>query len=204
LITEFTDTLGRLEKMKKLNRHNRYARPRKQKGAVLVFCLVFLAILTVMGVSGMETTILEERMSGNMRDYNLAFQAAESALKAGEAWLILQPPNLPIVSADGSTGVWSEDAMDPSVVDGKYWWDHVNINPAWWGTNGLAITSVGDVASQPTYVIEEYKTVDSGQSIGIGGGALAQPRVFHRITARGVGLNATTEIQVQSTFVQSY
>ncbi len=190
--------------MKKAVHKFRSGKPRKQNGAVLVFCLIFLGILTVMGVSGMESTILEERMSGNMRDYSLAFQSAESALKAGEAWLILQPPNLPTTSVDGATGVWSEDAMDPSDTDGKYWWDHANINSTWWGTNGIAMSGVADVASQPGYVIEEYKTVDSGQSIAIGGGETTVPRVFHRITARGVGLNSTTEIKVQSTFVQSY
>lgn len=152
----------------------------------------------------MESTILEERMSGNMRDYSLAFQSAESALKAGEAWLILQPPNLPTTSGDGSTGVWIEDAMDPAAGDGMYWWDHANINSSWWGANGRTLNGVADVAAQPDFIIEEYKTVDSGQSIGIGGGEATVPRIFHRITARGVGLNATTEVRVQSTFVQSY
>ena len=72
----------------------------RQNGAVLIFCLVFLAILTALGITGMESTILEERMSGNMRDFNLAFQAAESALKNGEGWLDGQI-NLPITSTDG-------------------------------------------------------------------------------------------------------
>jgi len=175
----------------------------KQKGAILVFCLVFLAILTVMGTSGMETTILEERMSGNMSDYNLAFQSAESALKNAEAWLVLQD-TLPVVSSDGSTRVWSEDSMDPSAVDGRYWWDHANIDAHWWTANGDAVAGVADVAAQPTYIIEQFRTVDSGQSIAIGSGETSVPRVFHRITARGVGVNATTSVRLQSTFVQSY
>ncbi len=175
----------------------------KQRGAILVFCLVFLAILTVMGTSGMETTILEERMSSNMRDYNLAFQSAESALKNAEAWLVLQT-TLPITSGDGSTRVWTEDSMDPSATDGKYWWDHNAIDPAWWTANGDAIAGVAEVAAPPVYVMEEYRTVDSGQSISIGSGSSTVPRVFHRITARGVGVNATTTVRLQSTFVQSY
>jgi type IV pilus assembly protein PilX len=174
-----------------------------QKGAILVFCLVFLAILTVMGTSGMETTILEERMSSNMRDYNLAFQSAESALKNAEAWLVAQT-SLPVTSSDGSTRVWTENAMDPAAADGKFWWDHANINPAWWAANADAIAGVGEVASQPTYVIEQYRTVDSGQSIAIGSGQSTVPRIFHRITARGVGVNATTAVRLQSTFVRSY
>ena len=76
--------------MQKMRRTPKLASRCRQKGAVLIFCLVFLAILTMLGVSGMESTILEERMSGNMRDYTLAFQAAESALKNAEAWLVGQ------------------------------------------------------------------------------------------------------------------
>ena len=38
----------------------------RQKGAVLIFCLVFLLVLTMMGVSSMESAVLEERMAGNM------------------------------------------------------------------------------------------------------------------------------------------
>lgn len=183
--------------------------PRRQHGAILVFCLVFLSILTMMGTSGMETAVLEERMSANMRDYSLAFQSAESALKNAEAWLIVQG-NLPIVSGDGSTRVWSEDGMDPSATDGKYWWDHADIDADWWEEDGgdiqgiFAIPGVAGVSAQPAYVIEEYRTVDSGESLATGTGELPRSRTFHRITARGVGVNPNTTVFLQSTFVRSY
>ncbi len=174
----------------------------RQGGAILVFCLVFLAILTVMGTAGMETTILEERMSSNMRDHNLAFQSAESALKNAEAWLATQTL-LPTASGDGSTRVWTEGGMDPSASDGKYWWNHASIDAGWWAARANAITGIDGVASQPSWVIEEYRTVNSGNSLAIGSGEQVRCRIFHRITARGVGVNETTAIRVQSTFVQS-
>lgn len=189
--------------MKKTQRYPQFSMPRQQNGAILVFCLVFLSILTVMGTSGMETTVLEERMSANMRDHTLAFQSAESALKNAEAWLIIQAA-LPIVSGDGTTRVWTEDSMDPSGTDGRYWWDHANIDATWWNTNADAIAGVAEVATQPNYIIEEYRTVDSGESLGTGGGETLRSRTFHRITARGVGINPNTAVRVQSTFVQSY
>ena len=71
-------------------------------------------------------------------------------------------------------------------------------------TNGVAITDVAEVSQQPRYIIEEYRSVDSGQSISIGGGGPTEPRVFHRLTARGVGINPTTSVSVQTTFVQTY
>ncbi len=179
------------------------ALPQKQQGAILIFCLIFLTVLTMMGVSGMESTTLEERMSGNMRDHELAFNSADSALQVGERWLIAQASR-PTTSGDGSTGVWSTDAPDPDNGGGLYWWDHANINAAWWTANGIAITNVATVAAQPDYLIEEYAVVDTGQSIAIGGGEQTVPRVFHRITASGVGVNAATRVSVQATFVQSY
>lgn len=189
--------------MKKVRTEPSFSKQKHQKGAILVFCLIFLTVLTMMGVSGMESTTLEERMSGNMRDYTMAFQSAESAIKAAEAWLVAQA-NLPIVSADGSTTVWSENAMDPAATDGKYWWEHANMNGNWWTNNGIAITDVAEVSEQPRYIIEQYRTVDSGQSIAIGAGEVTVPRIFHRVTARGVGINPTTTVSVQTTFVQTY
>lgn len=179
-----------------------------QRGAILVFALVFLAVLTMMGVSGMESTTLEERMSANMVDNEVAFNAAESALQAAEAWLILQN-TLPITSVDGSTTVWAEDAMDPTPAgagndDGQYWWSHASMDATWWTNNGDAPANVPGVSVQPRYLIEEYKTVDTGQSIAIGGGETTVPRIFHRITARGWGIANTTRAMVQATFVQTY
>ena len=173
-----------------------------------MFCLVFLAVLTMMGVSGMESTTLEERMSANMVDHERAFNSAETALQAAEAWLITQTI-LPITSTDGSTTVWQENAPDPTPAgqpgdDGLYWWDHANMTTTWWTTNGDAPAVVPGVASQPRYLIEEYKTVDSGESISQGSGEQPISRTFHRITARGWGITDTTAATVQATFVQRY
>ena len=57
----------------------------RQNGAALVTGLIFLVILTLLGVTAMQTSIMEERMAGNARDRNIAFQAAEAALRNAEA-----------------------------------------------------------------------------------------------------------------------
>lgn len=175
----------------------------KQRGAILIFCLVFLAVLTMLGVSGMESTILEERMAGNMRDHSMAFQAAESALKRAEAWLDIQV-TLPTKASDGSARVWDEDSMDPSGVDSVYWWSDSNIDEGWWNTNSVPLEGFQGIVTQPQYIIEEYHTATSGQSIGIGNGETNMTRVFHRVTARGVGATASAEVLLQSTFVKPY
>lgn len=56
-----------------------------QQGVALVVGLIFLLLMTVIGVSSIQTTTLDERMAGNANDRNIAFQAAESGLRRAEA-----------------------------------------------------------------------------------------------------------------------
>jgi type IV pilus assembly protein PilX len=58
--------------------------------------LVFLVMLTVLGLSSMQGSTLEERMSGNLRDRNVALQAAELALRDAER-------DLAALKSDGTT-----------------------------------------------------------------------------------------------------
>lgn len=52
-----------------------------QRGAALLTGLILLVVLTLIGVAAARMASLEERMSGNMRDRNQAFQAAETGLR---------------------------------------------------------------------------------------------------------------------------
>ena len=64
----------------KANRHS-LARPLpSQQGVVLVVALVFLVILTLLGIGVFSTTTSEEAMVRNFRDREIALQAAEAAL----------------------------------------------------------------------------------------------------------------------------
>ena len=53
----------------------------RERGAILIVTLLFLVILTMLGVTAMSGTTMEERMAGNARDGGIALQAAESALR---------------------------------------------------------------------------------------------------------------------------
>lgn len=53
---------------------------RHQRGTVLVISLVILLILTILGISAMGTSSLEEKMSGNIQESTHAFESAESGL----------------------------------------------------------------------------------------------------------------------------
>ncbi|MGB1310399.1 MAG: pilus assembly PilX family protein, partial [Leucothrix sp.] len=60
---------------------------KKQSGTVLILGLTLILILSVIVISSARTTVLQQKMSANLRDKELAFQAAESALKIGESYL---------------------------------------------------------------------------------------------------------------------
>jgi type IV pilus assembly protein PilX len=55
-----------------------------QNGSVLVICLIMLLALTFIGLSSMTNSTMQERIVGGARDQNVAFQAAEAALRVGE------------------------------------------------------------------------------------------------------------------------
>lgn len=60
-------------------------RLKNQRGAVLIFALIFMLIMSVIGLSSIQSTTVQERLSVNTHDRNLAFQAAEAALREAES-----------------------------------------------------------------------------------------------------------------------
>jgi len=87
---------------------------RRQRGAVLVVAMILLVVLTLLGVSAMTTTRLEERMASNDQEINRAFQSAESGLSAAfnsdEAWTLTGSPGADVTipgKVSGLSAQWS-------------------------------------------------------------------------------------------------
>lgn len=59
--------------------------PRHQNGAVLLVSLVFLLLLTLLGISSMQNATLQEKMAGSLTLRNQTFQKAEAVLRLGES-----------------------------------------------------------------------------------------------------------------------
>ncbi|QLQ04576.1 MAG: hypothetical protein HZY77_17160 [Thiobacillus sp.] len=55
--------------------------PSSQNGAALITGLIFLVVLTLISLSAIKSTSLEERMAGNARDQDAAFEAAEAGIR---------------------------------------------------------------------------------------------------------------------------
>ncbi len=58
--------------------------PRRQRGVALFVGLMLLLVLTLLGLSSSNVSIMQERMASNVAEYNLAFQRAEEALREAE------------------------------------------------------------------------------------------------------------------------
>ncbi len=53
----------------------------KQQGIVLVVALLILVVMTVLSVSMLSSSTLEERMASNLQSQNITFQAADSCVR---------------------------------------------------------------------------------------------------------------------------
>jgi hypothetical protein len=81
--------------------HWHFKLPHRQEGAVLFVSLMFLVILTMLGISAIDSTKLETRMAKNTKAYNEAFQMAEVGLTQAGNQLIL---TVLAQTAGGTTG----------------------------------------------------------------------------------------------------
>lgn len=185
---------------------------REQKGAILVVSLILLVVLTLLGLSAMQNTSLEETMAGNLRSENVAFQAAEAGLRTGEAWLASRTSK-PVADATGSAGVWLLDAPDPTPTDAQPWWRERNA--AWWASTATTMSDdlkfargIGGVgsdqvlATDPSYVVEERGLVRTSKNVGRQSDFNGLE--YYQVTARGVDMSGRSEVFVRSTFARRY
>jgi type IV pilus assembly protein PilX len=176
----------------------RISAPPRQEGVVLVIALIMLVILTLLGISAMQSTSLEERMAGNARDRSAAFQSAEAALREGERQLNVADTALP--TFDDTNGFYTApSAGDPSPWAGMLGSDPTSVT--FWTTNGRTYGgTVTGVQAQPRYVIEELPYVPGvGDSFEAG---LPEDRLpsYYRVTSRATGATDTAVVVVQSTY----
>lgn len=152
----------------------------------MVVSLIILLVMTVIGLAGMELTNLEEKMAGNMRDRNIAFQAAEAALNDAEDYLegtVLLP-----VFNGSVAGLYSRDTD---------LWETIN-----WTSSSAVKTYSGNgfdgLAENPAYIIESLEIASDNDSLELG--AAADIKRYYRVSARAVGQTDTAEVILQSVY----
>ncbi len=170
--------------------------------------LMFLLVLSVIGVAALNSTLMQEKMVSNTKDTNLAFQAAEAGLRDAEADVIKNVTGGTVFSASCVHGLCTPPSTWPSPSS-------LDISKAIdWSNSGLtrsygvytSSSALPDVAAQPQYVIEKLSSlpVGPGGSAGIGlPGLPLNGGAAYRLTVLATGVRAETRVILQSTFLVS-
>ena len=185
-----------------MNRYRIYRR--RQSGAVLITGLVLLLVLTLIGVTAMRSTTLEERMARNLREVNVAFQMSETGLSGGENWVNtspVRPIGIPLAPKPDYVNNQVYALNNPYALS----LHEPDKNKAWWDLNATSDGLVVDpdlgggyqLKSTPRFAVEEVGFVPDSLDLG-----LAPPpgRMYYRISATGVASRDVTQSIVQSTF----
>ncbi len=152
---------------------------KRQQGMVMLFCLVFLALLGLMAVAGLESVLLHERMLGNLRESRYAFAAAEAALAEAETGLAGQCPD--------AGGDFAAELPENATI----WTRTTESGDDWWQSRGHA-ASYPLTPESPRFTVESWREpAVSPDPENPQLKPLSVP-VYYRITARGEGAGATT------------
>ncbi len=197
------------------NRSNALRLRGSQRGISLVIVLIFLVILSILGVSAMQTSTLSSKVARNQLDRTLAFQAAEAALRDAELDLNNKRFDKVTKCTAGATGCraalitaggsnFGNDttsnptanrcnlglcSTDDPVAGALPLWEE---RSRWTNTNDSVVygtytgaTGLPVVAQQPRYIIEYFKQGEDA---------------VYRITSLGFGASSTTTIMLQTAY----
>jgi len=135
--------------------------PVRQRGAVLAISLLVLLVMTVLGVAAMGSTTLQERMANNNRQQQVAFQAAEAALRAAENYLgntinSVTALNVNFNSAAPMIGLYSQRAPMTGMATFPLpaGFDIYDDNDWLAAGNAVKVNTLTSVTQRPRYIIE--------------------------------------------------
>jgi type IV pilus assembly protein PilX len=169
---------------------------RQQTGSVLIISLIVMLVLTVLGVSGMKSSMLEEKMAGNVRDKQLAFQAAEATLREAEKYINEQIVSVNAFDDDGSDGLY-EKVTEQKIWESLTWDDSDSLEYSDFDSNYKITTPpryiIEHIASQKN-TLNELNLNNYGQGTGAG-----RVEMF-LITARATGVSGNTSVVLQTTY----
>jgi type IV pilus assembly protein PilX len=167
----------------------------RQNGFVLIISLIFLVLMTMLGLAMFSGFIGNQMIAGNHREKSRAFDAAQTATNSAEYWLsqmgnavsTADVLNTGIVCANNgmvSSPVICSDAIPtPATLP---WAVGSNYTPT-----GMTVSTAGGIgtyAANPTYYIQYLGVAATG-----GGG-------LYQVTAAGQGGDANSAAVLQSVF----
>jgi type IV pilus assembly protein PilX len=174
----------------KFNTGSGKAGPGRQRGVSLIVALVMLIVLTLIGVSSMNTAIVELKMAGSAQQQGIALNRANELLRVGEdrVDVIVTDPQAYDFAASG---------------DGYYTKaDDIDVHNIHWAEQGLDSISGGE---HETYIAEYLGAqIPRGESRkdGTDGPILGAAVHTFRITSRSEAGKSALRL-VQSIYVST-
>ncbi len=131
-------------------------RIRAQQGAVLITSLLILLVLTLLALSAMQGSLLQDKMASAAREGHIALEAAEYALREAEE--VLEDNTVTLGNFGSDNGLYGRTLAPDPMLDAT--WDNS-------GTASLAATGFpGTLVESPRYLIEYIGQTSSEESPG--------------------------------------
>ena len=185
-----------------------------QQGLSLVTTLLFMVAALMLGVSVLSVNVMQERVIGNTKDRDLAFQAAEAALRDAEQDLVANIKPESEFTAACTNGLCvppSQRAVPLSLpvhdaATGFDWSNAGQVRRYGQYTNAGPFPSATEtryVAAQPRYVIEKLGPFGApiGDTVALGEKPL-DTGFGYRITAQATGARDETVVILQSIYTK--
>ncbi len=176
---------------------------RRERGAVLVVGLVMVLLISIIGLSAIRGSNLQEAIAGNMRERNLAFQAAESALRLGEG-AIADTKKRPLIN--NKNGLYNDTYKTPvsSIL--------TFASADWISAEKVTIAALdlAYVKRPPSYVVEQLDP-DLGAGAAMEGSGIDTDAMLitgditpYRVTSRGFGAGENSVKTLQTSYNRRY
>lgn len=180
---------------------------KQQQGVTLVISMVLLLVVTLLGITIMNVSTVQEKMAAGTRDKDLAFQAAEMAIRKAELAI--------------ETSIFGTESFTDSCTDGLcsaltassavLRWnnpDFCGTDQDIWQCNKSAVVDLsglpGDTFSKnPRYFIEPVQRLSEDDELmltNIGDGNVYDSVLVYRITAIGYGGSSDSKVILQTTY----
>lgn len=193
----------------------------RQQGIVLIVAMIMLVIMSILGISSVRTVALEEKMSAAALDYNIALQAAEAALIAGQQDArnrtggITPDPGATATDCPGGNAVAPSNGYVSTIYRCADNW-MAGKDSTWWSANSRLLANsnsganLGPLAGNNTRYLIEYRGTQickpkSGEIADKGACLSKNPDpscscYLFRITARANPANGRADVMLQTLF----
>lgn len=172
--------------------------PCRQRGAILVVSMLLLLVMTVLALTASQATQMEERMAGNGRDLDLAFQASEAGVRGAEMRIdaVVAPKRAASLICNDRD---SCDAVGRLEATQDYW----HQSQEWWNTNAYALTQrPADLQREPQYVIEHW--ADVPDTLTTGSSMQKSGTLYYVAAARALGPTETAVSIIETSYAVRY